>query len=274
MAKSLRDEIEAMMEGLTFFDTMLSAEEFVQLLDGFEAIAVTAGSRIEGALYQQISDMIRGIPSKELLDIAANNSLQAARIEARNLVTNMVQTQLSAIDEVVRDGLAKGLNPRQIVKNLDMVRELDSVRARKLLSYEDGLRKLGLPEDAIRDRVSRMYDAELKDRKETIARTEATFAQGVAAEQHALANGSTHKVWVNTGDSRVSDVCRSNGAQGPIEIKKSFQSGHSRVPAHPRCRCSIAYMTSPAQIERAKARADAREQQIAEAIQGEQDGKP
>jgi hypothetical protein len=51
--------------------------------------------------------------------------------------------------------------------------------------------------------------------------------------------------WLSVGDSKVSDGCRANQAQGWIPADQPFQSGHMHAPRFPGCRCCTLYRRKP-----------------------------
>lgn len=81
--------------------------------------------------------------------------------------------------------------------------------------------------------------AKIRDRAETIARTEMRDAvsQGTLYQHTRL--GATTKSWGTRGDDRVSEVCNENASAGWIEMDASFPSGHDAPTSHPNCRCVL-----------------------------------
>lgn len=82
-------------------------------------------------------------------------------------------------------------------------------------------------------------------RAETIARTETAMAQGEGKLQAFQSIGHEGKRWVTAQDENVdggqaSGPCIQNAAAGALRLSAPFPSGHMTVPAHPRCRCTIA----------------------------------
>ncbi len=53
--------------------------------------------------------------------------------------------------------------------------------------------------------------------------------------------GAKEKRWVTEEDRRVCIICFENSAQGSIQIGRTFLSGDFCPPAHPHCRCSLAF---------------------------------
>lgn len=214
--------------------------EFVQdraLLDYLSGKLTDEAIRSQPALYNAL---VRGITlpvSQEALREAETMAMR----QAKTLVTGEARTQLKAIGEVIRDGLQHGDNPRLVARRLEMIDSLDSVRAKQLAKYIRDLEKMGLSPEEIKKRASRMKNKLLRDRRETIARTEARYAQEEASAVEARAAGKQYKSWMTMGDDRVSHLCISNENAGWIDIDKPFPSGHDQPPGHPRCRCTLSY---------------------------------
>ena len=83
-------------------------------------------------------------------------------------------------------------------------------------------------------------------RAESIARTETATALGAGTLESGISQGRDEKKWVTQGDELVDEFeCAANAEEGWIGIHESFQSGHSSVPAHPRCRCNIITRHAP-----------------------------
>ena len=166
-------------------------------------------------------------------------ALQAARTmanrEAATLATRMAESQLRAMGEVVASGLEKGLGPKEIARTLDMVKGLDGPRAARLLKYREQLEQSGFSDAQIEALEERRYQKLLRERRETIARTEARHATGEARRAAADREGAQFKVWFTSQDNRVSDACQANEAAGVIPINQEFSGGVQHPPQHPNC---------------------------------------
>jgi hypothetical protein len=78
-----------------------------------------------------------------------------------------------------------------------------------------------------------------------IARTESAFARGRGSHVAAKSAGMGIKEWLPAEDA-CEEICIPNAGQGKIPIDEDFQSGDPHEPAHPSCRCSVAYY--PAEV--------------------------
>jgi len=202
-------------------------------------------------------------------EVALATARTMANREAATLATNMANTQLRAMGEVVAAGLEKGLGPREIARNLESVKGLDGPRAAQLLKYRDELEQAGYSGAQIEALEERRYQKLLRSRRETIARTEARQATGAARQAAGEREGAEFKVWFTSQDDRVSDECQANEAEGVIAVKKDFSGGVPYPPQHPNCRCSVNYLTSAAQAKRAQERSEERAENTEEAKEGD-----
>ena len=89
----------------------------------------------------------------------------------------------------------------------------------------------------------------LRDRRETIARTEQRQATEEGMNEIAKARGAQWKISISAGDDLVSDICEDNEAQGYIPIDQAFSSGHDTPTYHPNCRCTLAFRTGDPDAE-------------------------
>jgi hypothetical protein len=178
--------------------------------------------------------------------------------KAAEMVTNVTQSELRNIGEAIARGLEKGKGPVEIARTLDMVKELDSVSARRLEKFIDEMTNQGLSEEEIERRAEKMRQKLLKERKENIARTETANAIEESNFIEGKAAGRRFKCTITSMDAKVSDICAGNESQGWIPIDELFQSGHQHAPHHPRCRCATTYMTvvDEGDKERAAARSE------------------
>jgi hypothetical protein len=80
-----------------------------------------------------------------------------------------------------------------------------------------------------------------------ISRTETANALSVGSLSTAVQMNATHKEWVAEPD--CCEICADNMSEGLIPIEDSFQSGDDCPPAHPNCRCALAYSYEETQVE-------------------------
>jgi SPP1 gp7 family putative phage head morphogenesis protein len=208
------------------------------------------------AYYDTLLQQIRSQYSDDILERAAN----LAETAADSLLETISTADLNAIGETISRGLDAGLNPRDIARNLQEVQGLDSNRAASFEKFREGLAQSDMTDAQIAAAEEREFQRLLKDRRETIANTEANRAVSAGDMLEAKNTGARFKVWQTTGDERVSEECQANEAQGPIPIDDDFDGGVAAPPQHPNCRCSVSYVDDEEQLpffeEGAAARAE------------------
>lgn len=258
-----------MEEGFTLQELM-TATAALDLFD--EADAAAFAEYLFGAYDAQRGDLVQtyydtlvnqltGQVSQEILDNAAN----LANTAADSLLRTLSQSDLNLIGQTISDGLSQGLHPRAIARQLEEVQGLDANRAKSFEKFREQLANSDMTDAQIAAAEEREFQRLLKERRETIARTETAKAVSEGDRLDAVANGKKYKVWQTTGDARVSDECQANEAQGPIPIGDKFAGGVDTVPQHPNCRCSVTYVSTAAQLPGVTERAEARAERTAAA---------
>lgn len=200
------------------------------------------------AYYDTLVAQLRGTVSAAILDEARNLAEDAAV----SLQRSFVELELQAIGETIAEGIAAGKHPSKIARELQAVNNLDPPRAAQLRKFAA---QTPAPSQA---EIDALHEKLLRDRRETIARTETAKAVSEGDALAAKSGGAVAKVWQSTGDARVSDECEANEAQGPIPVGDAFTSGAKVPPQHPNCRCAVSYIYNPEQLDNAKARSEQR----------------
>ena len=234
------------------------ADLFPDLLGGPPFDEFMLGSASEGFILDML-DAIDGATRQEIID-AAGDVQQA-------LIKGLTETKLKSIAEILADGLEKQQGVDGIARRLRDQIDLRPDQIRSLSKYEDELRAKGITGDELAKALGKREDKLIRERAELIARTETRNAVEAGEQLVALNRGQTHKIWITTGDSVVSDGCAENEAAGPVPINEAFPSGHMHAPRFPGCRCSSAYVTDSGRGElgRAEDRAEARAEKTAAA---------
>lgn len=217
------------------------ADAYTETMD--EVTAQTAAllqQTLEEALLQQYLSQITGPVSKAATDRARALAKEAAS----SLLRDFTKTQLNSMGEAIAKGLEQGKGPREIARMLTDVQGLDPQRAARLEKVREYLEASNLSPDALEKAVERERKKLLKERRETIARTEARKATSEAREVEALGRGARWKHWITTADERLCDICAGNELDGVIQVQETFSGGTMTAPAHPNCRCSVAYVTT------------------------------
>jgi len=179
-------------------------------------------------------------PPKSVLDAAR----AAAEKTAGVLLKDFTRTQLASMGQKIRDGIAAGKGPAEIARSLSEVTGLDAPRAARLEKIKQYLEQSGMSPEAVAKQLEREKEKLLRERRETIARTETAEATSTARRFEAEARGAKWKYWITTADERLCDICAGNEADGVIPFGDTFSGGTRDVPAHPNCRCAVQYVTS------------------------------
>ena len=217
------------------------ADVYTETLDEVTAqTAALLSHTLEEALLAQYLSQITGPVSKAATDRARALAKEAAS----SLLRDYSKTQLNSMGEAIAAGLEAGKGPREIARMLTDVQGLDPQRAARLEKVREYLEASSLSNDALEKAVERERQKLLRERRETIARTEAAKATETAREVEALGRGARWKHWITTPDERLCDICAGNEADGVIPVDATFSGGTMTAPAHPNCRCGVTYVTT------------------------------
>lgn len=194
-------------------------------------------------------DMARAI-GEAVTGLTREEALKVSREQAAELVKNIADQMRENFKTIITEGLREQVGVDEIARRLREGLPLDTQRAATLEKFKEELRDSGLtpgtPEyDAAVEKRRRELAA---DRARTIARTETAKAIEAGEKQAAESRGANMKVWITVADGRVSDFCAACEAQGPIPIAEEFTGNGdfdavTTAPAHPNCRCTVAYFT-------------------------------
>lgn len=208
--------------------------------DPSDYIDAVVGAIDINEISQGILATISGPVAGEVLE---STKLLADR-QARQIAGNLARAELVKIGEKVRDNLAAGNNPRALIGALTEIKGLDAQRAGTLEKYKQNLIAQGIEGEELQRKLDRMREKLLRDRRETIARTEQRLATEQGMLDRAQNSGKKYKHAISAQDERVSDICEENQAAGWIPIDEAFPSGDMAPTFHPNCRCTLAYKES------------------------------
>ncbi len=210
----------------------------------------------EKAMAAGAADRMRAYPYY-LYDPNVSFAQIFVRDRAAELIVNLAEEQRNAIrsmvarathyDAVTPDILATvmrpaiGLYPRQAVANINLYNTV-----REALLKENPLMRLATAEKRAKEAAARYAAQQHRYRAMSIARTElasAYNAGGFAATQDARNQGligDCKKTWLAADDERMCSAC--GGADGEsVNMDDRFRNGVLLPPAHPSCRCTVAY---------------------------------
>ncbi len=174
------------------------------------------------------------------------------------LAVNLSKTQHEALRNVIQRAATLGeFGPDELSRVIRPLVGMTPGEALAVQRYYEALRKDGMKADLARKRCLDYAGRVHRHRAMRIARTELAFAynegaaQGVRQAQAQGLVGPVKKVWLTGDDERVCEVC------GPLDGVKvgqddDFPGGYRLPPAHPHCRCAVAYEEDVPEVKPAK----------------------
>ena len=118
-----------------------------------------------------------------------------------------------------------------------------------LNNLKGSLVKQGLNQDAIQSTTEKRIKTMIRDRADTIARTEtfAAISQGrqelwQQLKEEGVIEPTTQRVWLTANDERECHICKPMNNQKQL-LDAYFETGNGEQidapPAHPNCRCTV-----------------------------------
>lgn len=163
--------------------------------------------------------------------------------EIASRIEGISEETREAIRSTVVRGFREKIDPMSLARILRDVVGLSTPQALSVMNYREGLLNAGADPSSALEQSRRYADQKVRDRAETIARTEVMTAlnrgQDLSREQ-AVEEGyidpeDTMKVWVVTPDELLCPICEPM-AGAAVAIDEEFEE--EGPPAHPNCRCT------------------------------------
>lgn len=178
---------------------------------------------------------------------------QWADREAAKLVRQVTRGVQRTVRQEVAAGLRAGLRPEALAQEIRQVVGLDRRRAATVRNFRRAQEAAGVSAGVIEQRATRMTNRLLRDRAETIARTETFRAVNEGrndlwaelVDENVVEQEEVVRIWITARDERVDNgnpdgVCaRVDGDQ--VGLREDFDNGFHSPPAHPGCRCTLQY---------------------------------
>jgi hypothetical protein len=170
----------------------------------------------------------------------------AAKTAAR-LITEIARETMAAIRSLVVASIRDGIPPYDAARAIRSMIGMNTQQARAAENYRRDLIDSGLPLDRVDALVDRYVERKIRDRAETIARTEILGSLNEGAREgwreavkDGLLSEDAVKEWIVTPDDRLCPYCEPmDGAQVPLtEQFKTPLGDVDGPPLHPRCRCA------------------------------------
>lgn len=239
----------------------MTEKDFNSAFDLFMEYIVKNSDILKGIteenIYNALLDTLQGETREEILAIAKSKTGE--------LITLIDEATLNGIRETLEYGLKNQLGVEGTARKLREQIGLNKQQVQQVNKLEQELKRLNKSPEEIQKEIDALTKQLIKERAKNIAQTEMRKAVQEGEQQVMLSRGARFKVAQSTGDSKVSDICERNERKGPIPIGDKFPSGHDTPPFHPRCRCSLSFVTSDSQLERAKERAEQRAEKTKQA---------
>ena len=176
---------------------------------------------------------------------------------AADFVTNSTQEQINAIRAVVRRAASlEDMSVDQLARAIRPMVGLTQQQATANFNYYQNLLENGTSKKRALDLSTRYAARQHRYRGYNIARTELAFAynkgsyEGTKQAQEAGYLGDVVKVWRTADDERVCSICGSldgkriamdEDFQFPTKLQATNPGIRRTPPAHPSCRCAVAY---------------------------------
>ena len=188
-----------------------------------------------------VSDELARNPA--LADAAA----EFAQMRAAAMVTAISEQTRAAIMSLIAEGVELGLHPRIVARR---VKELGLGLAEKgphtyerVRRYKEAQEEAGVTGKKLEGRVKRFHAKMVRERSESIARTEMIGTQAAARQNvwnQERATGlipvGAVRVWIAGHGERTCPHCAAmDGSTAPLG--EPYENGVMSPPLHPRCRC-------------------------------------
>lgn len=175
------------------------------------------------------------------------SAARAAQRYAARMVVEISHETMMALRAIVVRSIREGIPPYDAARMIRPLIGLTTQQAQAVMNYRQGLIDLGLDSMRVNTLVDRYAARKLRERAETIARTETMKALNTGAreawrqaQKTGLLGPGAVKEWITTPDERLCPVCQPmDGVQVPLG--EPFRTGNGPLqgpPAHPRCRCA------------------------------------
>lgn len=209
------------------------------LVSAFQAAGVSSAADVARALSVDFSFTIKNPKAGEWAASQSSKLITAITDDTRAIVRDVIQASVSG-----------GWTTKDAAKAITELVGLDAPRAKAVMKFRANLEAQNVDADKIESRTAKYAAAKLKDRADTIARTEVIASSNAGqheawsqAEEAGLIDADqTMRTWIVTDDDRLcADICEPlDGAEAALD--EPFDTDDGAVmypPAHPNCRCDV-----------------------------------
>lgn len=184
-------------------------------------------------------------------DLFSLRVVEFIRMDTARLVTGVSEQTKKSIRQSILTAFNEGLNPRVAARMIRDEIGLTPKQQGAITKFRNNLIDQGLPRERIERMLKRRRDKALRQRSESIARTETLRALSdgrqqfwnQAVEQGALDETELERQWLTAQDERVDcKICKplNRDRVGMFEdfVADTGQT-FTNPPAHPQCRCTV-----------------------------------
>lgn len=186
-------------------------------------------------------------------DLTNPRAQQFAATQTATMVTEVTEQTQEAVRAIIGRAFSEGLPPREAAKEIQEIVGLHSRQAKAVANFRDRLIADGVEGDLLEKRVEKYAAAQLRQRAETIARTELLSASNsgqseawLQAQEKGLLPLDQKRSWLVTPDDRLCDLCEPmDGVEVGLNEPWDTPAGAVMNPPmgmHPSCRCSEALL--------------------------------
>ena len=224
---------------------------------------------VEHATHPHILKAARGAAKIEIhslagagvtLDFARVNPyvITTARSQAAILVTRVSLETQAAIRAVVVEGFKQGITRRNLSRLIKPMIGLTERQALAALHFSERMKMAGAPLPMVNRETTAYVHRMIRERAETIARTELIGASvrgqraaWLAGRRDGVIPAGAEMEWIVTPDDRLCKRCLDMEGE-TADVEGTFKGGSIGPPLHPRCRCAVGLTASSLKPRRRK----------------------
>lgn len=236
------------------FSGQLSMTYLTQWQQDYSEFIVQSYAPLAEQAIKQAANNLLGKYAGGLLDPQIDTMNTFIQTQGGKLIREISQTQFGAINILVRQAsLSEGTTVDQLARSIRPCIGLTQRQAQATVNYYDNLIDQGYSSKNALKKQAIYSERMHRQRAATIAQTEMAFAYNAGAHaviQQNIDNGyfapGVKKRWMTSADELVCKECgKLDGMtvdfDAPFPGISNASTDHKLPPAHPNCRCAVAY---------------------------------